>query len=402
MDIRTLHKEVEEIYPKMVEIRRDLHQHPELSYQEERTAKFIADYLTDLGLEVRTEVGGRGVLGLLRGKKEGKTIAIRADFDALPIQDEKDVPYKSSVPNVMHACGHDGHTATLLGAATVLAKHRETLAGNVLFLHQHAEEHFPGGAKPMIADGCLDGVDVVIGTHLQSTLPPGEIYYREGYTMAASDMFEITIAGKGGHGAAPHDTVDPLVTASQLVVNLQQIVSRNVDPIKSAVISVGSFHSGDAPNVIPDTATITGSVRSYDPEIRDLLQARIKQMSEAACQASGATCEVKYSLGYDAVWNHPAETDYIKKIAEEVLGKDKVKEIDPKMGGEDFGYYLQEVPGTFFFTGAKLSNPDLVFPHHHPRFDFDEKAMIAAAKVFVTAVAKLNVESNVQEESVQA
>lgn len=390
MNIDILYKELEDLFPTMVDIRRDLHQHPELSFQEVRTAKKIADYLTELGIEVRTDVGGRGVVGTLKGKKEGKTVAIRADFDALPIQDEKDVPYKSTVPGVMHACGHDGHTATLLGVATVLAKHRDELEGNVVFIHQHAEELTPGGAKPMIEDGCLDGVDIVLGTHLNSMTPSGDIYYREGYIMAASDGFEITISGKGGHGAAPHDTVDPLVTASQLVVNLQQIVSRNVDPVKSAVLTIGSFHSGEANNVIPDTAKITGTVRTYDPEVRELIQKRMKQVADAICLANNASCEVIYNRGYDAVWNHPKETQYIQKITEALVGKDKVIEMAPEMGGEDFGYYMQEVPGTFFFTGAAPTDPNLVYPHHHPRFDFDEKAMLTAAKIFVSAVANLS------------
>lgn len=388
MNLDTLHKEVEDLFPKMVEIRRYLHQHPELSYQEVETPKFIANYLTDLGIEVRSNVGGRGVVGLLRGAKKGKTIALRADFDALPIQDEKDVPYKSTVPNVMHACGHDGHTATLLGVATILAKYKDQLEGNVVFIHQFGEELLPGGAKPMIEDGCLDGVDVIFGTHLQSTLPSGHIFYREGYTMASGDIFEITISGKGGHGAAPHDTIDPIVTASQLVVHLQQIVSRNVDPIKSAVLSIGSFHSGEASNVIPDSAKITGTVRTYDPEIRNLVEEKIKQITNAVCMANGATAHIEYTRGYDAVWNHPKETQYIKTIAQNILGENKVKEIAPKMGGEDFSYYLQKVPGTFFFTGAKLADHDKVFPHHHPRFDFDEKAMITAAKVMISAVTE--------------
>jgi len=198
MDIKQLHDGLEEIYPMMVEFRRDLHTHPELSFEEERTPQKIAEYLKELGLEVRTGVGGRGVVGLLRGAKEGQTIALRADFDALPIQDEKDVPYKSSVPGVMHACGHDGHTATLIGVATVLANHREDLSGNDVFIHQFAEEMVPGGAKLMIEDGCLDGVDVIFGNHLQSTAPTGEIYYREGAIQASSDKFDLKVIGKGG------------------------------------------------------------------------------------------------------------------------------------------------------------------------------------------------------------
>lgn len=395
MDIKKLHAELDEIYPKIVEIRRDLHQHPELGFEEERTPKVIAEYLKELGLEVRTEVGGRGVVGTLRGGKEGKTVALRADFDALPIQDEKDVPYKSKIPGKMHACGHDGHTATLLGVATVLAKYREELEGNVVFIHQFAEEVLPGGAKAMVEDGCLDGVDVIFGAHLQSTKPLGEIQYQEGYKSAAADMFDITISGKGGHGASPHDTIDPVYTASQLVVNLQQIVSRNVDPVESAVVSVGSFHSGKAGNVIPDTATLSGTVRTYKPEIRDLAEERLKQITEATCKATGASFEVNYTRGYDSLWNHPEETRYLKEVAKEVVGEEKVVEAGPHMAGEDFTYYVQKVPGTFFNVGARLSDPDRVYPHHHPMFDFDEKALLIAAKVFVSAIANINKKSEI-------
>lgn len=390
MDIQKLHKELEDIFPKMVDIRRDLHQHPELGFEEVRTPQIIADYLKDLGIDVRTEVGGRGVVGTLRGGKEGKTVALRADFDALPIQDEKDVPYKSTVSGKMHACGHDGHTATLLGVATVLAKYRDELEGNVVFIHQFAEEVPPGGAKPMVEDGCLDGVDVIFGAHLQSTEPFGEVQYREGYKSAAADIFEINIFGKGGHGAYPHSTVDPVVTASQLVVNLQQIVSRNVDPTKSAVLTVGSIQSGDIGNVIPESAKLTGTVRTFDADVRDLIEQRLKQVTEATCLASGASYELDYLRGYDAVWNHSKETKYLKEIAEDVVGKEYVKEAKLTMGGEDFCYYVQKVPGTFFNVGARLSDQDRVYPHHHPRFDFDEKAMLVTAKVFVSVVVNLN------------
>lgn len=390
MDVHKLHEALEEIYPKMVDIRRDLHQHPELSFEEVRTPQMIADYLTDLGIEVRTEVGGRGVVGTLRGGKEGKTVALRADFDALPIQDEKDVPYKSTVPGTMHACGHDGHTAALLGTATVLAKHREELEGNVVFIHQFAEEVPPGGAKPMVEDGCLDGVDVVFGAHLQSNSPLGNIYAREGYQSAAADMFHIKINGKGGHGAYPHQAIDPVVTASQLVVHLQQIVSRSVDPTESAVLTVGSIQSGDIGNVIPDTAYLKGTIRTFESDIRDLMEKRLKQVTEATCVASGASFEIDYLRGYDPVWNHAEETAYLKEVAADVVGEEKVKEAKVTMGGEDFCYYTQKVPGTFFNVGARLSDPELVYPHHHPRFDFDEKAMLVTAKVFVSAIANIN------------
>jgi|SRR5690625_1554203 len=390
MDIQQLHKELEDLFPTMVELRRDFHQHPELSFEEVETPKKIANYLKNLGLEVRTGVGGRGVVGTLRGGKDGKTVALRADFDALPIQDEKDVSYKSTVPGKMHACGHDGHTATLLGVATVLAKYREHLAGNVVFIHQFAEEVPPGGAKSMIEDGCLDGVDVIFGAHLQSTLPLDHIYTREGYQMAAADSFTIQIQGKGGHGADPHKGIDPIVTASQLVVHLQNIVSRNVDPIKSAVLTVGSIHAGDIGNVIPETATLKGTVRTFDPDVRDLMEKRLKQVTEATCLASGASYDVDYLRGYDALWNHAEEVAFLKEIAREIVGKDQVKEAKPTMGGEDFCYYTQKVPGVFFNVGARLSDPERVYPHHHPRFDFNEEAMLTTAKIFVSVVLNVN------------
>lgn len=390
MNIEQLHQALEEVFPRMVDIRRDLHQHPELGFEEVRTPKIIADYLKDLGVEVQTEVGGRGVVGTLRGGKEGKTVALRADFDALPIQDEKEVPYKSTVPGKMHACGHDGHTAALLGVATVLAKHRDDLEGNVVFIHQFAEEIPPGGAKPMVEDGCLDGVDVVFGAHLQSNSPLGNIYVREGYKSAAADIFNIKISGQGGHGAYPHQAIDPVVTASQLVVNLQQIVSRSVDPTKSAVLTVGSIQSGDIGNVIPDSARLKGTIRTFDSDVRNLMEQRLKQVTEATCLASGASFEIDFLRGYDAVWNHAEETAYLKEVAIDVVGKDHVKEAKLTMGGEDFCYYTQKVPGTFFNVGARLSDPDRVYPHHHPRFDFDEKAMLVTAKVFVSAIANIN------------
>lgn len=386
MNIEQLFTDLEELFPKLVEIRRDLHMHPELGFEEVRTPEKIAQYLTDLGIEVRTKVGGRGVVGTLRGGKEGKTVALRADFDALPIQDEKEVPYRSTIDGKMHACGHDGHTAALLGVATVLAKYKEKLAGNVVFIHQFAEEVPPGGAKPMVEDGALGGVDVVFGAHLQSQLPLGQISVKEGYQSAASDIFDIKISGKGGHGAYPHESVDPVFTASQLVVNLQQVVSRNVNPIESAVLTVGSIQSGDINNVIPDTATLKGTVRTYVPEVRDLIEKRLKQITEATCLATGATYEINYLRGYDAVWNHPKETNYLREVAGRVVGKDNIKEAKPTMGGEDFCYYLQKVPGTFFNVGARLSDDSKVFPHHHPRFDFDEKAILIIGKVFISAI----------------
>lgn len=374
------------IYPDVVQLRRDLHMYPELSFQEVNTPRKIAETLRALGLEVRTEVGGRGVVARLKGGKAGKTVALRADFDALPIQDQKDVEYKSRIPGVMHACGHDIHTAALLGVARVLSEVKEELEGDVVFIHQFAEELIPGGAKPMIEDGCLDGVDVIFGAHVWSGEPIGTVGVGEGFMMAAMDSFHIEIQGKGGHGATPHLTVDSLLLGSQLVSNLQHIVSRRVDPLESAVVTVGSFHSGNAFNVIPQSAKLEGTVRSFKEEVRQLIETSIDQITRATCEGAGARYTLDYVRGYPAVWNHPEETRRIEQLARQLIGADNVKRMTPMMGGEDFSYYLQQVPGTFFFVGGQNPQIGANFPHHHPLFDVDERSMGIIGKLFLSAV----------------
>lgn len=377
---KNLFENLEKYYDEMVEIRRFLHQHPELSFQEVQSADYIKSFYDKLGVEVKGNVGGNGVVAKIYGAKPGKTVALRADFDALPIQDEKDVPYKSLIPGVMHACGHDGHTATLLVLAKVLHENRAELEGNYVMIHQHAEEYAPGGAAPMIADGCLEGVDVIFGTHLWALNPTGTIQYRVGPVMAASDRFEIIIQGKGGHGAQPHKTKDSIVIASQLVMNLQQIVSRRVNPIDSAVVTVGSFVAENAFNVIADRARLIGTVRTFNEEVRADIEAEIERIIKGTCYASDTTYEFIYEKGYPAVVNHKAETEFLIQCAGSVPEVDTVEETEPHMGGEDFSYYLQKVPGTFFFTGAKPDGVDEAYPHHHPKFDINEKAMLIAAK----------------------
>lgn len=242
--IETWHKELESLYNQMVSWRRDFHQYPELSFQEIETPKKIAEILKSFHIDVKTDVGGRGVIGVIEGGIPGKTMALRADFDALPIQDEKKVSYKSKVPGVMHACGHDGHTATLLGVAKILSDNRDQLSGKIVLIHQHAEEKEPGGAIAMIEDGCLEGVDVVFGTHLSSQMPLGIVGTKAGAMMAAADTFEVKIQGRGGHGGMPHHTVDAIIVATQVINQLQLLVSRKVDPLQSAVLTVGTFHAG--------------------------------------------------------------------------------------------------------------------------------------------------------------
>ncbi len=378
---------LEELYPELVDFRRDLHMYPELSHTEEDTPKKIADFLTSIGLEVRTGVGGRGVVGILRGSKPGKTVALRADFDALPIQDEKDVDYKSRIPGVMHACGHDLHTAALLGVAKVLSENRDSINGNIVFIHQFAEEVIPGGAKAMIEDGCLQDVDVVYGAHVSSSDPLGRVGIKEGYAMANGDIFEIEISGKGGHAATPHLTVDPLVVGGQLLLNLQQIVSRQVDPIDSAVVTVASFHGGEGYNVIPDKAKITGTVRTFKEGVRDHIEKAIGQIAESTCGGLGASVDYKYTRGYPAVVNHPEETDRVEQVAVSLFGKEMVKQNPPQMGMEDFAYYLKERPGSFFWVGGALEDQTKIYPHHHPKFDVDEQAILYIGKLFIGLVS---------------
>ncbi|QZA32214.1 amidohydrolase [Hydrogenibacillus sp. N12] len=383
--LKDLYAALDGLFGEMVAWRRHLHRHPELSFHEEATPAFVAETLRSFGVSVRTGVGGRGVVGRIEGGRPGRTVALRADFDALPIQDEKTVSYRSTVPGVMHACGHDGHTATLLAVAKVLAARRADLPGTVVLIHQFAEEVAPGGARPMIEDGALDGVDVIFGTHLWAGLPVGVIGYRAGYAMANADAFTIEIAGRGGHGAAPHQTIDSLLIGANLVVKLQQIVARRVDPLKEAVVTVGTFHAGTAFNVIAERAVLTGTVRTFDEAVRAQVEAEIRRLAEAEAAAFGARAEVRYERGYDAVHNDPAVTVRFAEAMRAVYDPARVVEVPPSMGGEDFAYYLQKVPGTFFFTGAGNAGVGAEYPHHHPRFDIDERAMLIAAKALVTA-----------------
>lgn len=375
-----LFSNLDNYYDEMIEIRRYLHQHPELSFQEIQTAHYIKSYYEKLGIEVRGNVGGNGVVAKIYGTKPGKTVALRADFDALPIQEENDVSYKSLVPGVMHACGHDGHTATLLVLAKSLQEMRESLSGTFVMIHQHAEEYAPGGALAMIEDGCLDGVDVIYGTHLWATVPTGTVQYRTGPFMAAADRFEVTIQGKGGHGAQPHNTKDAIVAASQLVINLQQIVSRRVKPVDPAVVSVGSFVAENAFNVIADKVKLVGTARTFTEESRDLIESELEKVIQGTCYANDCTFDYTFFRGYPAVWNHPAETELLMESAAKVAEVTTVEEAEPDMAGEDFAYYLKHVKGSFFFTGAcpeGITNP---YPHHHPKFNINENAMLVAAK----------------------
>lgn len=378
---RELFESIDNYYDEMVQTRRYLHQYPELSFQEEKTAAYISDTYKELDIPYQSNVGGNGVLATLAGGKPGKKIAIRADFDALPIQDEKDVPYKSKVDGVMHACGHDGHTATLLGLAKALKPFQNQLPGTIVFLHQHAEEYAPGGAKPIIESGILDDVDAVFGTHLWTDTPFGVIETAQKEFMAGADRFEITVKGKGGHGALPHQTKDAIVIASQIVANLQQIVSRRIDPLETSVVSIGTFQAGNAFNIIAGTAKLVGTVRTFDSSIQAQIINEMEKIIKGTCAGYDADYEFDYEKGYPPVINNPEEATLVLKGAEEIDGVKEANEVPPVMAGEDFSYYISEKPGAFFFTGAQKEGHH--YPHHHPMFDIDERALPIAAKMLI-------------------
>ncbi|MDC3413753.1 amidohydrolase [Aquibacillus sp. 3ASR75-11] len=365
----------------MVKTRRYLHQYPEPSFYETKTAQYIANTYDELGIPYEKNVGGNGVVATLQGGKPGKKIALRADFDALPIQDQKDVPYKSKIDGVMHACGHDGHTAALLGIAKAAKKFQDQIPGTIVFLHQHAEELAPGGAKPIIETGILDDVEAVFGTHLWTPAPYGVIQSSSKEFMAGADRFEIKVQGQGGHGGLPHQTKDAIVIASQLITNLQQIVSRRLDPLGTAVLSIGTFEAGDAFNIIADSAMLTGTVRTFDTDIQDQIIDEMEKIIKGTCASYGAFYEFSYEKGYPPVVNHPEDVELVFRAARDTSGVEKVEEIAPVMPGEDFAYYIQNKPGAYFFTGAQKEGHN--YPHHHPKFDFDERAMALGAKTLI-------------------
>lgn len=382
----TIFAQLEKNFDEVVTWRRYMHQHPELSFQETETAKHIALKLESFGLDVTTNVGGNGVVAVLTGKKAGKTIALRADFDALPINDEKDVPYKSLQEGVMHACGHDGHTSALLGTAQALSKFRDELKGTIVFIFQHAEELPPGGAKFMVEANVLENVDYVFGAHLDSDLPLGTIAVGSGYKMAAVDKFEITIKGKGGHGAKPHDAIDSIVIGSNVVNSLQTIVSRRINPLQSAVVTVGVFHAGTAFNIIANTARIEGTVRTFDEKVRDQVEEEINSILKGVTSAFGATYTIDYLRGYPAMYNDEKSTEAVRELFTDVFTEQAVVEFEPTMGAEDFAYFLREKPGTYFKVGSQNEREETKFPHHHPKFDFDERALLNIEKAFVKIV----------------
>ncbi|MDP9363396.1 MAG: amidohydrolase [Chloroflexota bacterium] len=389
-----LRNDVDEILPGVVADRRHFHEHPELGFQEVETSRFVAERLRALGVEdIRTGIAQTGVTGLIRGTApgEGKTVLLRADMDALPIQEENEVDYRSKHDGVMHACGHDAHTAMLLGTARLLQDRRDAFAGTVKLLFQPAEEG-GGGAKVMIDEGVLEDpkVDAAFGIHVAQEVPLGRIELRAGPAMAASDSFRFTIKGKGGHGARPQSTIDPIAIGAQIVVALQTVVSRELDPTTEGVVTVGAFRAGEAANVIPDTAELRGTVRSFTPENRQLMAERIEALVRGIAGAMRAEVDFAYRFGYPPTVNDPAMTELVRSAVAEVVGPEGVLDGPLHMGAEDFSYFLERVPGCFWFVGSKNEERGLVWGHHHPRFDIDEAAMgVGIESVATTALRYL-------------
>jgi amidohydrolase len=379
---------IDELQPRVVEVRRDLHRHPELGFEEVRTSGLVAEALGCLGgLSIRTGVARTGIVARLRGEATSigprRTVALRADMDALPVQDQKRGPLCSGTPGKMHACGHDAHTAMLLGAAQVLSELRAELPGDVVFLFQPAEEG-PGGAEPMIAEGALDGVDFVLGQHCLPSLAAGEIGVSDGAALAATDAFELRIRGVGGHGAYPHLTTDAIVVAAQVVTALQTIVSRTVDPLAAAVVTIGTIQGGYNFNVVADVVEMKGTVRTLDPALHEAIPKRLEAIVAGVCAAHGARYELDYRRKYPATVNHAEGTSLVRAVGRALLGPAAVHELRPSMGGEDFAYYLQRVPGCFWWLGVRHPSPEHPgYGLHHPAFDIDEEALKTGVAMLV-------------------
>jgi len=381
-------REAEGVFEKLVEWRRDFHMNPELSNREVRTPRKVAEALRSLKIEVTEVCGAHGVVGLLRGGRAGKTIALRADMDALPIQEQNVFEYKSRVDGVMHACGHDGHTAILLGAATILGAMRSDLAGNVKFIFQPAEESITdSGAPQMIKAGALKDpdVDAIVMLHIFPFVPSGVVMIGNGPVCAASDRVVITVRGKGGHGSQPHKAVDALLAACQIVDALQMAVGRNVDPFEPAVLTIGMLHAGTAANIIADSATMEGTVRTYSPETQKTIEAAVKRIIEGAARMSGATATLDYVRLIPAVINNSEVAGMAMKACTAALPQGMVKPLSqPLMGSEDFSFYLNAgVPGAALVLGGGIAGEE-VFPNHSPKFNWDEGAMKAGVAAFVS------------------
>jgi amidohydrolase len=388
MDLNQIRLDIRYLQPQLVQWRRRFHQCPELGFEEFATADFVAQKLREWGIEHQTGIAKTGIVATIKSNFPGPVFAIRADMDALPIPEENDVAYRSQNDGIMHACGHDGHTAIALGTAYYLATHRDRFRGTVKIIFQPAEEG-PGGAKPMIEAGVLQNpeVEAIVGLHLWNNLPLGKVGVRSGALMAAVECFNCTIQGKGGHGGMPDQTIDSILVASQVINALQTIVARNVNPLDAAVVTVGELHAGTALNVIADSAKMSGTVRYFNPNLEDYIGQRLDQIIAGICNSHGARYKLDYWQLYPPVINDRRLAELVNSVAIEVV--ETPLGVVPEcqtMGGEDMSFFLREVPGCYFFLGAANPTKGLDFPHHHPRFDFDESVLSMGVEIFVRCV----------------
>lgn len=367
-----------DIYPEVVNYRRHLHSNPELSYHEEKTSAFVSARLTELGIAHTKNIGGFGVVGIIEGKNpQSKIRALRADMDALPIVEANDVSYKSTNPGVMHACGHDVHTSSLLGAAQILNELKDEWEGTIKLVFQPAEEKLPGGASLMIKDGVLKNPEVKFmnGQHVMPQIPAGKVGFRSGLYMASTDELYVTVKGKGGHGAMPQYNIDPVLITSHIIIALQQIVSRIASPIMPTVLSFGKVIANGATNVIPDQVYLEGTFRTLDEKWRNEAHIRMKQMAEDLAKAMGGTCEFEIRKGYPFLYNDEALTQKNKALAQEYLGHENVIDLDIWMAAEDFAYYSQVVPSCFYRLGTRNEARGITSSVHTPTFDIEEEAL---------------------------
>lgn len=381
-------KDVLSLEKEIITLRRHFHRYPEIGLKEIKTARFIADYLKDLGIEVEENVAGTGVVGIIRGKKPGKTALYRADMDALEVEEENTFEYKSRHKGLAHMCGHDAHMAIALGLTRLFSSKRDTLPGNIKFVFQPSEEIVPGGAKAMIAKGVLQNprVDAAFGLHVWQHLPVGKVVIKPGPLFASIDVITLKVKGLGGHGAAPHYTVDPVLITAHIITSLEALITREINPTHSAVLTFGQVHAGTAANIIPKDSLIQGTFRCYNPDIRKLAVKRIKEMSRGIAAAFGGSCEVEIFHGQPQVYNNPEITSIVRRVAEKVLPKKNIVDDYTTMGAEDVACFLNRVPGCFFLLGTANVEKGITGAHHSPQFDIDEKALPIGVEIVKRAI----------------
>jgi len=378
------------VQPFAIEARRHLHRYPELSFQERETAGYVADRLTEMGYAFRSSVGGYGIKAVIGDPLLGPAIALRADMDALPIAEETGLEFASARPGLMHACGHDVHTAILLGTARALKELEAHIPGSVVLIFQPGEEVNPGGASQMIKDGVLSNpnVEAIFGLHVAPQHQVGSMTFGAGPRLASPDQFDVKVRGRGGHGAVPHLTIDPVLTACQCITLLQQVVARNVNPFDSAVITVGMINGGVARNVIPDEVTFQGTVRTMNPAVRRLMRGKIESVIRGVCEAAGADYDLTYDEGYPVLVNHPGATLMGQRAAESVLGPANVLDMPPSMGGEDFAFFLEQVPGTFTRLGCTAPGVEGAPGLHTSRLMIDEGCIAVGVAYYLSVISE--------------